>query len=183
MNSLCFATLILIRFRQRITCGSEIREMEIWWVEDQVKLMELLLNLAWLAIAVGSYAIVGWRLACARSTKASGPNRLQCIVALSCSLAILFPVISLTDDLHEMQATLEEASSTRLVIKQCGVSHSLTSARALHSTYCVAPPFATVVSWTVLGRVATQEVSRPAAGNRVSTPIRAPPFLMATQAS
>ena len=176
MNSLCFATLILVRFRNVLSVGSEILGMEIWWVEDQVKLMELLLNLVWLAIAVGSYAIVGWRLVRAGSTKASGPNRLQCIVALSCSLAILFPVISLTDDLHEMQATLEEASSARLVIKQCGVSHSLTSARALHSIYFVAPSFATAVSWIVLGRAATQEVSRPAAGHRVSTPIRAPTF-------
>ena len=34
-----------------------------WWTEDQAKLMELFLNLAWLAIAIGGYAIVGWRLA------------------------------------------------------------------------------------------------------------------------
>ena len=53
--------------------------MEIWRTEDQVKLMEVLLNLAWLAIAIGSFAIAGLRLARTNPTKASAPSRLQCI--------------------------------------------------------------------------------------------------------
>jgi hypothetical protein len=154
-----------------------------WVGEDQVKLMELLLNLTWLGIAVASYAIVGWRLACSNTTKARGPSRTQCVIALGCALAILFPVISLTDDLHEMQATLEEASSARLVIKQRGVMHSLTSGQAPHSIAFVVAWFGSAVSWTVLGGVATQKVSHPSRGLELSTPSRAPPVFTAGQAS
>lgn len=149
--------------------------MEIWWVEDQVKLLELLLNLAWLVIAIASYVFLGWRLACSNTTRASGLSRIQCIVALSCALAILFPVISLTDDLHEMQATLEDVSSARLVIKQCGVSHSLSSRRALPSIPFVVPSFATGANWSLLGIVAAQKTSHPLPVLEASTSSRAPP--------
>lgn len=136
--------------------------------------MELLLNLVWLGIAIASYVILGWRLA-RRGRKATSPRRVQSIMALSCVLAILFPVISLTDDLHEMQATLEEASSARLVIKQCGATHLLTAKRALHSIHLAAPSFATAMHWTVLGGVTIQKVSRPSPGVQVSKLSRAPP--------
>lgn len=157
--------------------------MEIWRAADQVRLMELLLNLAWLAIAVASYAALGWRLACSDSARPGGPSRIQTAVALSCALAVLFPVISLTDDLHEMEATLEDASSARLVIKQCGVPHLPTSGRALHSIAFVVASFGSAVSWTALGGVAAQKVSHPSQDLELSTPTRAPPAFTATRAS
>jgi hypothetical protein len=150
---------------------------------EQVKLMELLLNLAWLVIAMAGYLALGWRLARANARKADGPTRIQCIVALSCALAILFPVISLTDDLHEMQATFEEASSARLVIKQCAGTLSPASGQALHSIYFVVRSLATAVSWTVLGGVVAQKMCRPLPGLRVYTPNRAPPPFAVTQVS
>ncbi len=156
--------------------------MQIWWAADQVRLMELLLNLAWLTIAVASYAVLGWRLTC-NSAKASSRCRIQSIIALSWVLAILLPVISLTDDLHEMEATLEDASSARLVIKQCGVPHLPTSGRALHSIAFVVASFGSAVSWTALGGVAAQKVSHPSQDLELSTPTRAPPAFTATRAS
>jgi hypothetical protein len=69
--------------------------------------MELLLNLAWLLLALPGYWL--WR----RSfhTRALGKlGSLQCLLALGCLLVLLFPVISATDDLHVMGAEMEESS-------------------------------------------------------------------------
>src|ERR1700681_2293431 len=93
--------------------------------------MELTLNLVWAIIAVASYALL-FRHLSSRAEHARSPSRSPCVVALTCVLAILFPVISLSDDLHEMQAALVEASPSVLVIKKCVVNHSSNHARALH---------------------------------------------------
>ena len=69
--------------------------------------MELLLNLAWLLLALPAYWL--WR----RSfhTRALGKlGSLQCLLALGCLLVLLFPVISATDDLHVMRTEMEESS-------------------------------------------------------------------------
>ena len=69
--------------------------------------MELLLNLAWLLLALPAYWL--WR----RSfhTRALGKlGSLQCLLALACLLVLLFPVISATDDLHVMRTEMEESS-------------------------------------------------------------------------
>src|ERR1700733_8156181 len=93
---------------------------------------ELALNLAWAIIAATSYALLFRRLGNRGAWRARGVSRVQCIVALTCFLAILFPVISLTDDLHEMQATAEEASTSGLVIKKCVAGRLSTPERTLH---------------------------------------------------
>jgi len=68
--------------------------------------MELLLNLIWLVLAVGTVAaFVRDRLA--RGEKV--PWR-QPLVALACIVVLLFPVISASDDLHPTQAVVEDAS-------------------------------------------------------------------------
>jgi hypothetical protein len=70
--------------------------------------MELLLNLIWLALAVGAMAVF------VRSRRrptllAEVPYR-RSLVALACVLVLLFPVISASDDLHPAQAVVEDAS-------------------------------------------------------------------------
>jgi hypothetical protein len=79
--------------------------------------MELALNLVWVIIAVVSYVFLICRLAKYGVGDARGSRRARCILALTCFLATLFPVISLIDVLHEMQATAEEASPSGLVMK------------------------------------------------------------------
>lgn len=71
--------------------------------------LELFLNLAWLGIAISALsAFAVW----ARSAD-SGSHRLRVGIAVTCGLALLFPIISVTDDLSTDAAALEVWSSTR----------------------------------------------------------------------
>ncbi len=77
--------------------------------------MELLLNLAWLLLALPAYWL--WR----NSRIASARRRftsLQCLLALGCMLVILFPVISATDDLRAMRAEMEESPASKRSVRQ-----------------------------------------------------------------
>lgn len=77
--------------------------------------MELLLNLAWLLLALPAYWL--WR-----SSRGAAAGRrlttLQSVFSLACALVILFPVISATDDLCVMRAEIEESPSTKRSICQ-----------------------------------------------------------------
>ncbi len=67
--------------------------------------MELLLNLIWMALVIGSFLIF------ARRGQSSGSrNPYRSLLALACVLFLLFPIISASDDLHPSQALMEEAS-------------------------------------------------------------------------
>jgi hypothetical protein len=77
--------------------------------------MELLLNLAWLLLALPAYWL--WR-----GARSVPPGRkfhsLQCLLALACILFILFPVVSATDDLHAMRAEMEESPAGKRTVRQ-----------------------------------------------------------------
>ena len=75
--------------------------------------MELLLNLAWLLLALPAYWL--WR---ARQT--TQKTNLQCLLSLACLLVILFPVISATDDLQAMRTEMEESSASKRTLRQSG---------------------------------------------------------------
>ncbi len=71
--------------------------------------MELLLNLAWVALALAAFSA----LLRSRSAKSQGRHKLpygKALLALTCVLVLLFPVVSASDDLHPAQAVLEEAT-------------------------------------------------------------------------
>jgi len=77
--------------------------------------MELLLNLAWLLLAVPAFWL--WRGA------SCAPHRrkftaFQCLLALGCMLVILFPVVSATDDLRAMRNEIEESPASKRTIRQ-----------------------------------------------------------------
>jgi hypothetical protein len=144
---------------------------------------ELALNLAWAIIAATSYALLFRRLGNRGAWGARGVSRVQCIVALTCFLAILFPVISLTDDLHEMQATAEEASLSGAVIKRCAASLSSTPAQTSHSIVFVFTPFATKARWVVSGIVADLQLRPATPALHLSAPGRAPPSFVVLQFS
>ena len=77
--------------------------------------MELVLNLAWLLLALPAYWL--WR-----GAKSAGAERkftsLQCLLALACVLVILFPVISATDDLMAMRTEMEESPVSKRSVHQ-----------------------------------------------------------------
>lgn len=77
--------------------------------------MELLLNLAWLLLALPAY----WLWRDSRGVRDSRRfASAQCFLALGCMLVILFPVISATDDLHAMRAEMEESPSSKHNVRQ-----------------------------------------------------------------
>jgi hypothetical protein len=73
--------------------------------------METLLNLVWLAVAVA--AIWLWRFHWSVSRRNPRHSTSMEAVAMVCVLALLFPVISLTDDLHPETAVVDAASGKR----------------------------------------------------------------------
>lgn len=103
--------------------------------------MELVLNAFWFVLALASFGL-WWRrgLRC-------GPGygaRFHGLVALCCVLFILFPAISMTDDLHADLLVMEEANFSRRGLRGCG--HHL---RAVTSDVD-APPIACDLTTEVL---------------------------------
>ena len=79
--------------------------------------MELLLNLIWVALAIGSFAIFMRRRIAPQASRS-----ITLYVALACMLLLLFPIISASDDLHPSQALMEDA--TRRVLHLASPQHS-----------------------------------------------------------
>jgi hypothetical protein len=72
------------------------------------KVMELLLNLVWITLALGAFCtFLRKRRACAWTARVP---YITALLALSCMLVLLFPVVSASDDLHPTQAVLEDAT-------------------------------------------------------------------------
>lgn len=110
-----------------------------------IRLMEVLLNAIWLLVAIAAFLF--WRPErCRDNSRGRGRTSSYGIVALACALVLLFPVISLTDDLNAEQASMEDSSravmKARNMVYGClraGVSsfiaavpHAPISAAALH---------------------------------------------------
>jgi hypothetical protein len=72
--------------------------------------MEILLNTTWLMVAAAAF--VFWQV----ELKGAADHRQQShrfrVLTLTVVLILLFPVISLTDDLHAEQAAMEDSSRT-----------------------------------------------------------------------
>lgn len=79
--------------------------------------MELLLNLIWIALAIGSFVIF-----MLRQRSRHGRAQWTSVFALACILLVLFPIISASDDLHPSQALMEDA--TRRVLHFASSPHS-----------------------------------------------------------
>jgi hypothetical protein len=77
--------------------------------------MELLLNAIWLAVATS--LLVVWRLRWLPQLREGllRNRRRQSFVGLICVLALLFPAISLTDDLHPSVIALTDTKSVYAV--------------------------------------------------------------------
>jgi len=143
--------------------------------------IELVLNVAWFILATASFVLLFQHLASRGVKRASGPSRCQCVVALGCVLAILFPVISLTDDLHDMQATVEESSSSSVIVKRSGVHRLSTPVCTPHQLLYVGASFRATTGWVTSGNIATQRTSRLSPELWSTSLDRAPPSSLSHQ--
>jgi hypothetical protein len=89
--------------------------------------MELLLNLAWVMLALPGYWL--WRRSIEsrleqRRSEQRRFSSLQVVLALGCVLVLLFPVISASDDLHAMRAEMEDSSISKRAVRQAGGDRS-----------------------------------------------------------
>jgi hypothetical protein len=131
--------------------------------------MELFLNLCWLSLLLPGYLL--WRQRTS-SHRPAAPS-LIFLCALGCALILLFPVISVTDDLHVVRPEMEESERG---IRRAGNSACTPHALA-HSSRPTLPSFAsptpefeqlgTALSFTPQS-LSTFSASAPAG--------RAPPF-------
>jgi hypothetical protein len=135
--------------------------------------MELLLNLAWVLLALPACWL--WRRdAGARVARRITP--LQCLLALGCGLVLLFPVISASDDLHAMRAEMEESASSKRTVRQAASDKNSAWVNRLQG----APAVAGSAVWLVAPEVERLEDSvvwlAPVARPRMVHAGRAPPF-------
>ena len=82
------------------------RLLSPWRRVSAREVMELLLNLIWLLLVMPAYLL--WRT----RTRGSHAHRSSFVLlVLACTLAILFPVVSATDDIQAMRPEIEEAGN------------------------------------------------------------------------
>jgi hypothetical protein len=131
--------------------------------------MELLLNLFWLLIAAS--ALYAWS-----RRRDAGAARSH-LIALICLLALLFPVISATDDLHAMRPEIEDAASNRRAFR-AGTVDKAASPGAFHH-----PPALPAVVTAIFPLGVVARVTGPlrlvghSCGFRFIEKGRGPPFL------
>jgi hypothetical protein len=133
--------------------------------------MELLLNLAWLLLVLPAYIL--WRNS--RTQRKITP--MQCLLTLGCMLVILFPVISASDDLHAMQAEMEESPAGKRCVCHAH-SEKSSSAKSHIQPVLASASFAFVPIHLAWHSPAVASISIPAAP--AIRPIgRAPPTFLA----
>jgi hypothetical protein len=135
--------------------------------------MELLLNLAWMLLALPAYWL--WRRdAGARVARRLDP--LQCLLVLGCVLVLLFPVISASDDLHAMRAEMEESATSKRTVRQAGGEKNSAWVNRLQGAPAMAVSAGGLIAPEV-GRLEDSVVRlAPVARPRVFPAGRAPPF-------
>lgn len=131
--------------------------------------MELLLNLAWLLVTVVcSIALLR------RARRNPDAAHLWIVItALVCIMILLFPVISMTDDLHAELFTAEDSGKRRVAAVQVQQLVAFVHVLATWLTILIAAPLAAV--WASRS---AELVSRPLDGTRITSFIRPPPFLV-----
>lgn len=141
-------------------------------------MLETILNLVWVGVTLGGVWL--WRFRWAASRRRPDHNFRQEAVAVVCVLALLFPVISLTDDLHPEVVPVDSVSSKRnhglLLAHGAHAAHSkpISGSQALATALIPRSPavFQLFFAWLACVVHLGQSVSRGAAIFG-----RAPPFL------
>jgi hypothetical protein len=137
--------------------------------------MEILLNTTWLLVSLGAFAYLRpdrYRTL-SRVDRQSG---VLAVLVLACALLLLFPVISLTDDLHAEQCPMEDSSRAVIKARNSGDS-CMRASRFPFTAILTGGPNSTVDLHWVAGAVVLFE-SRPSCPTPVSTyQGRSPPSL------
>jgi hypothetical protein len=137
--------------------------------------MELLLNLLWLMLAVPAVWLLRRDPTCARSSRCR--SGLCPAVLLGCILVLLFPVISVTDDLHAMRPEMEESSPSRRAIRQSVGDKSQSAVSGLgtfpSNIVCL---FSFLPSNEACGHILTKPVRLPEEAQLATCSSRAPPL-------
>lgn len=128
--------------------------------------MELLLNLAWLLVAVVS-AIGLLRYA---RNRENSQSFWVMATAMLCVVVLLFPVISMTDDLHAEVFMAEESGKRRVIAPQ--IEHQLSSLQALAVRLAISVVMLPRITWPAVREAA---VPRPLEGTRPERFTRPPP--------
>lgn len=81
--------------------------------------LELVLNLGWLALSIAVFAFFGVRFISSNTDR----NRVIAALALVCVVCLLFPVISMTDDLNASPAIPEATKLKKLLPSNQFVIH------------------------------------------------------------
>jgi len=102
--------------------------------------MELLLNLFWLALALPGVWL--WRRQSEGARNWQRPGCARALLLIGCSLVLLFPIVSASDDLHAMQGEMDEPCKVQ--VKQGGAHRS--NARA-HMPQSGFPAQLTASAW------------------------------------
>ena len=136
--------------------------------------MELTLNIIWLVLALAGFAWWAWMHRRAWTQGGVSGRRLGAVIFCS---ALLFPVISMTDDLHAQPAAYEDPAPARQVIQSgetgSGVTHSL-RAWLMPATVTSERIPLTHDSW--VASVASERVEPVSGLVAHSSPDRAPPL-------
>jgi hypothetical protein len=130
--------------------------------------MELLLNLIWLLLIVPAFLL--WK----SSRQAEGMPRASLrFLALACVLALLFPVVSATDDMQAMRPEIEEAGGRDAL----STSHHFKLAPVDSSSNSLALPSLPTAQpeLRIWGMVTPILASSPAGYAATTRPGRAPP--------
>jgi len=129
--------------------------------------MELLLNLAWLLLALPAF----WLWCKRHSTRRF--SSLQALLALTCLLVILFPIVSATDDLRAMRAEMEELPVSKRALRQASTERS--SLSAMRTPAVTVSCFALSRSLSEFWLQFDAPVASSLAGSHAEHPSRAPP--------
>ncbi len=117
--------------------------------------MEILLNTFWLFVAIGAFLF--WRSGKYRSTLRSRRTTAIGILALACALILLFPVISLTDDLHAEMTVMEDSSGAVMKARALSQGDGRSGKFLFHTL--VAPSFRSFsVQLVVISQVIPSEI-------------------------
>src|ERR1700674_707751 len=131
--------------------------------------MELFLNLCWLSLLLPCYLL--WRQRTSSDRPAAPPLVFLC--ALGCALILLFPVISVTDDLHVVRPEMEESERGIRRAGNCAwTPHALA-----HSSQPILSSFASLTSeFEQIGTVLPFAPPSLRSFSAAASAGRAPPF-------
>lgn len=133
--------------------------------------MELFLNLCWLALLLPAYLLWQQRVSSADCSRRS----LLVIGALACALMLLFPVISVSDDLHATSQAIEESKRS---FRQ-GAPRACSAHCIAHVSPAIAPASASLpVSFQQVGSIQLFPVHSPQASFASASAGRSPPVAL-----